>query len=107
MWVDGYLIQFTNYNPTNSSQTNGNWWVGPWGTQFYGETHDYGDDMPGASSAKASFTSVSYQPNPSPTGASQPEYSSVTTHVGTGPCFNGYHLEDVTPTAFNIWTAGC
>lgn len=99
MIVDNSLIQSTDYNPYGS-------WPGPWYTQFYGENHNNGDEMMGSSTEKETFTSVSYEPLESGSYLTVPNPTKAPGNYCSGD-HEYYNLENVSGSAFNIWTTGC
>lgn len=60
----GNLVELANtpYDPTNSGNGS-NYWPGPWVSDYMGENLNLGDDIPGTSTKKASFTSIMYEPS--------------------------------------------
>lgn len=55
MWIDNTELAQTNFDPTTV-------WTAPWQNQWYGETHDPDDDMPGLSSSPEHFRYMQYLP---------------------------------------------
>jgi hypothetical protein len=111
------LIGYTDYDPANPSQTHPElYWGQHWKAQYNGESHNWQDDVPGTSSAKASFTSDAYETgsqqwngigNPSYTNQNDnPTPSSSTDRSGhsVGPTY--YCGGIANSNAFNIWTSG-
>lgn len=104
MWAGSTRIDYTYYDPTNCNCTDNNW-VGPWKQQYNGEAHNSGNDMPGSSTSKASFTSVSYAPSKW-NGSGSPSFSAVSDYPIPSSTRGYYCSENAGASAFNIWTAG-
>lgn len=83
---DTYMLQ-TSFDPDGD-------WPGPWEPQYLGEVHDAGDEMPGTSSARVSFTNVQYEPNYG---------GGFTTPYGESPTQDQGCQQWYDNSAFDIW----
>lgn len=98
IYVDNSEILDSNFNPYG-------YWPGPWGPQWTGETHDTGDNVPGTSTAHASFTYMGVQTQCWGCAFSTP--SGLSLFNNNANCYAGaYGSTD--ESAFDIWEySGC
>lgn len=73
-------------------------WPSPWTSQWSGEVHDYGDDMPGTSSSPAYFSSMQWQTAPNGAWVSPSGLTSRNDSTRNGLSWDSMF------TQFHIWT---
>jgi hypothetical protein len=91
MQAGGTSLARTNFDPAV-------WWSAPWVPEWEGEAHQYGDDMPGTSTSRTSFSNMTIKTCRScgfttPSGLS---ISSDSTRYG--------YVWNTTNSNFSIWT---
>lgn len=109
MWMgySSYILDYPPYDPTDSN-SGANYWPGPWYHEYFGETKNYQNDMPGTSTNPTSFTFIGYQPTVNTTGARPPAYYGITTHYGSSDKKSGtsqWCVVRTSGTSFNLYTA--
>ncbi len=105
MGYSNTLLDFTRYDPTDSNNGT-NHWPGPWQHQYYGETLNNANDMPGTSANPTPFTSVAYLTNINTSGAYPPGFTSITAHSASS-AKSTWCVVATSGTAFNLYTGSC
>jgi hypothetical protein len=92
MWFDNYRITKTPFDP------GAKWGAQNWDREWNGETHDYGDDIPGTSASPTYFTNLLFQ-SCQGCGWTTPGVSATTNYLPAR-----YGLTQDTSPSFHIWT---
>jgi len=105
MFAAGNVLMSTGYDPANPNDPDH--WSSPWHTEYNGETFNGGDDVPGTSSAMASFTSVAYATTQW-NGSGSPSFTNVNDSPfdNSFPTKRYYSFKNSGSSAFNIYTSG-
>lgn len=92
MWLDSTKLASTNFDPIVE-------WTSPWSPQWFGETHDPGDDIAGTSSSPVYYSSLCIVTSRS--GGCSTTPSGLVIYDS----YSRYHIAwDTTNSKFHVWT---